>query len=44
MFPSYLECSSKTKEGVREVFETATKAALQTKKRRAKKGGGCDLL
>lgn len=25
----YLECSAKTKEGVREVFETATKAALQ---------------
>lgn len=27
----YLECSAKTKEGVREVFETATKAALQVK-------------
>ncbi|XP_021343927.1 ras-like GTP-binding protein RHO [Mizuhopecten yessoensis] len=37
----YLECSAKTKEGVRGVFETATRAALQTKK---KKRGGCVLL
>jgi len=31
---AYLECSAKTKDGVREVFETATKAALQTKKKK----------
>lgn len=38
---AYLECSSKSKEGVREVFETATRAALQVKK---KKKGRCLLL
>jgi Ras family protein A len=32
----YLECSAKTKEGVREVFEMATKAALQVKKKKKK--------
>jgi len=38
---SYLECSAKTKDGVREVFETATLAALQVRK---KKKGKCALL
>ena len=38
----YLECSAKTKEGVRDVFKTATTAALQTKKRKKKKG--CSIL
>ena len=30
---AYVECSAKTKEGVREVFETAAKAALETQNR-----------
>ncbi|KAK2885911.1 hypothetical protein Q8A67_016748 [Cirrhinus molitorella] len=38
----YLECSAKTKDGVREVFEMATRAALQAKKRGKKPG--CLLL
>ncbi|CAH8440323.1 unnamed protein product [Schistosoma guineensis] len=37
----YLECSAKTKEGVRKVFETATRAALNTKRKRKK---GCELV
>ncbi|XP_069581303.1 rho-related GTP-binding protein RhoA-C-like [Brachyistius frenatus] len=38
----YLECSAKTKDGVREVFEMATRAALQAKKKGRK--SGCLLL
>ncbi|XP_004083500.1 rho-related GTP-binding protein RhoB [Oryzias latipes] len=34
----YLECSAKTKEGIWEVFETATRAALQ---KRRTPGDGC---
>ncbi|PVV00044.1 hypothetical protein BB559_000172 [Furculomyces boomerangus] len=37
----YLECSAKTNDGVRQVFETATRAALQTK---TKKKRGCMIL
>uniref|UniRef100_A0A3B4BIZ4 Ras homolog family member C n=1 Tax=Periophthalmus magnuspinnatus TaxID=409849 RepID=A0A3B4BIZ4_9GOBI len=33
-----LECSAKTKEGVREVFEMATRAALEVRKRKKRKG------
>ena len=32
----YYECSSKTKEGVREIFEAATRAALANKRFKCK--------
>ncbi|XP_026641824.1 transforming protein RhoA-like isoform X2 [Microtus ochrogaster] len=38
----YVECSAKTKDGVRMVFEMATRAALQTN--RGKKKPGCFFL
>jgi len=38
----YMECSARTKEGVRDVFELATRAALQVKKRKKKQM--CDIL
>lgn len=37
---SYLECSAKTREGVREVFDMATRAALQKKRKKR----GCLIL
>ncbi|EGD75618.1 Rho1 GTPase [Salpingoeca rosetta] len=38
---AYIECSAKSKENVREVFETATRASLTI---RPRKRGGCLLL
>lgn len=39
---AYVECSAKTRDGVREVFDTAAKAALQ--KRKALTHRKCKLL
>ena len=33
---AYMECSAKCNDGVRDVFETATRAALQSKKKKPK--------
>ncbi|KAK0402352.1 hypothetical protein QR680_016286 [Steinernema hermaphroditum] len=37
----YIECSAKTKDGIREVFEKATQAALMQKRKKSKK---CTIL
>ena len=36
---NYLECSAKSGEGVREVFQYATRAALLSRKASGNKGG-----
>ena len=39
----YLECSARTNEGVHEVFENATRAAM-TKKEKSKSKKKCEIL
>lgn len=41
---AYLECSAKTKEGIWEVFETATRAALQKRKTKSDSCLKCCVL
>lgn len=40
----YLECSARTGEGVREVFEVATRASLKTKEKKTKTKRKCVVL
>jgi len=40
----YLECSARTGEGVREVFQYATRAALLTRSKGSKKKSSCVVL
>jgi Ras family protein A len=40
----YLECSAKTGEGVREVFQYATRAALLSRGGKGKKSNHCTVL
>ena len=42
---NYLECSARTGEGVREVFQYATRAALLTRsKKKGSKSNGCLVI
>jgi Ras family protein A len=40
----YLECSARTGEGVREVFQYATRAALLSRPKGSRKKNGCVVL
>ena len=41
---SYMECSAKTREGVRDVFETAAKASMKRTPRRPQSWRKCSIL